>query len=151
VAWVPWQYGPFEGRWDDANGQFRVLYAGRSKLACYLEVTAQFRPDLQLLADMAAIAGDPRDDDYPETVTGAIPREWIASLLYATTIGRTEPDGVLFESRHGAGLQLYAIFERVADGDSATSPLLRNPATAALDAQDPDLLQAAEIHRLTFC
>lgn len=88
-AWVPWQDGPFEGRWDDANGQFRVLYAGRCKLACFLEVTAQFRPDLPLVAEMNAITGDPQDDAYPEPVVGVIPVEWITGrcLGSATVTG----------------------------------------------------------------
>ena len=61
-TWVPWQYGPFTGRFDDAQGQFRVLYTGSTRLACYLEVIAQFRPDPLLLAEMEAITGDPQDD-----------------------------------------------------------------------------------------
>jgi hypothetical protein len=37
---VPRQYAPFTGRYDDRNEQFRVNYAGESKLACLLEVLA---------------------------------------------------------------------------------------------------------------
>lgn len=31
-----------------------------TRLACYLEVTAQFRPDLTVLADLDAVLGDRR-------------------------------------------------------------------------------------------
>ena len=48
-AWTPWQYasddGRFPGRWDDPDGSFRTVYAGRDLLACLLEVLARFPPD----------------------------------------------------------------------------------------------------------
>lgn len=47
-AWPSWQYstdGRFPGRWDDAGGHFRTIYAGSQLLSCLLEVLACFRPD----------------------------------------------------------------------------------------------------------
>ncbi len=75
--WVPWEFARFTGRWDDARERFRVLYAGSTRLACFLEVLAQFRPDLELVAQMAAIEGDPDDDFHPTMPAGNIDRSWL--------------------------------------------------------------------------
>ena len=209
-AWVPWEYAPFHGRFDDARGQFRVLYAGTDRLACYLEVTAQFRPDLTVLAELDAVLGDPQDDGYPEPPHGLLPVEWLAArtlgsatisgtyvqiaakeslawlrprmasrlvhfnvpdldgaairstvprrltqeistLLYATqTAGGGHPDGVRFESRHGEGLTLYAIYERPSAGDTHRSRLLAATTNQALAVTDPELAEAARLHGLTI-
>ena len=29
-AWVPWEYSPFTGRWDDPEALFRTIYAASS-------------------------------------------------------------------------------------------------------------------------
>lgn len=79
-AWTPWQYaenGRFPGRWDDPTGIWRTLYAGRTRLACYLEVLARFRPDPLLAADLADIREDPADAaDYPTAPAGSLPLRW---------------------------------------------------------------------------
>lgn len=78
---MPWEFAPFNGRFDDANGQFRVLYVGATRLACFLEVTAQFRPDPGVAAELDAIVGDAEDADYPVIVIGVIPSDWRARRL----------------------------------------------------------------------
>lgn len=56
-AWTPWQYaedGRFNGRWDDPDGNWRTLYVGASRLACYLEVLAFARADPRLALNLHA-------------------------------------------------------------------------------------------------
>ena len=83
-AWTPWQYagetGGFTGRWDDPEGSFRAVYAGRELLACLLEVLARFCPDPLLVEDLAGIAED--DDDaveYPSQRPGVVPASWLSA------------------------------------------------------------------------
>ena len=60
-AWPSWQYatnGRFPGRWDDAEGNFRTIYAGSHLLSCLLEVLACFRPDPDLAAQLSDIIDD---------------------------------------------------------------------------------------------
>lgn len=76
-AWTPWQYahnGRFSGHWDDPNGTFRSLYLADTRLACYLEVLAFARPDLELAAALDDIAEDPDDErEYPTLPAGRLP------------------------------------------------------------------------------
>lgn len=71
-AWTPWQYasgGRFESRWDDRDRRFRTLYVADRLLGCLLEVLADFRPDLTVLAGLNDIDGDD-DDQYPTAAQG---------------------------------------------------------------------------------
>jgi len=62
----------------------------------------------------------------------------VASWLY----DRTDPaiDGVAFDSRHGDGLHLWAIFERPDAGNR--SPLLHDVSHVALTPETPELMTA---------
>ena len=64
--------GTFGGRFDDPEAQYRVLYASSQRLGCFLETLARFRPDLTLIAELAAIGGE--DDFVPP---GTVPPEWM--------------------------------------------------------------------------
>ncbi len=78
-AWTPWQYatdGRFEGRWDDRDGRFRTLYVANRMLGCLLEVLADFRPDLAVLAGLNDIDSDD-DDQYPTAPGGTVPVSWL--------------------------------------------------------------------------
>jgi len=92
-AWVPWEYAPFNGRFDDARGQFRVLYAGTTRLACFLEVTAQFRPDPVVAAELNVIVGNAEDAPYPVPAIGIVPADWRARR----TLGEAQIAGVYLE------------------------------------------------------
>ena len=81
----PWQYpdwsranpdGTFGNRFDDPKGNYRVLYASSTRLGCFLETLARFRPDLALYAELQAIEGE--DDFVP---AGIVPREWLSQRL----------------------------------------------------------------------
>jgi len=80
-AWTPWQYatdGRFQGRWDDNEGRFRTLYVADRLLGCLLEVLADFRPDLTVVAALHDIdGGDDDDAQYPTAIGGTVPRSWL--------------------------------------------------------------------------
>lgn len=85
-AWVDRQYAG-HNRWDDADGVFRTIYAGDSLYACYVEVLAYARPDVN--ADgtdlLSGITENPQDAvEYPVRAAGTIPREWISGRMVAT-------------------------------------------------------------------
>lgn len=81
----PWQYPDwslanqdrtFGNRFDDPNGEYRVLYASSMRLGCFLETLARYRPDLALYAELREIAGE--DDFVP---AGIVPREWLCNRM----------------------------------------------------------------------
>src|SRR5699024_6819743 len=88
--WTPWQYGPFVGRWDDPRGEYRMLYAAESMFTAYVEVLAQFRPDVSWLAEVEQVEGDEGDGEYPSIAPGVVGYAWVAarSLGQATLVGR---------------------------------------------------------------
>jgi len=77
----PWQYPDwsranpdrtFGNRFDDPDGEYRVLYASSAPLGCFLETLARYRPDLTLYAELQEITGE--NDFIPP---GTVPREWL--------------------------------------------------------------------------
>lgn len=198
-AWVGWEWaseGRFPGRWDDAEGNFRTVYAGSSLLGCLLELLADFRADPLLESEMGQIAEDPQDAAaFPTVPAGVVDPEWLtprvgatarltgrfaavtaaqslaglhpefvgqalrlglrdfdaaalkdarareltqhlASYLYATTA----LDGVVFQSRHGDDITLWAVFER--PGDHPISPCLSDITHHQLGTDQPDVVRA---------
>jgi len=63
--------GTFGNRFDDPQGNYRVLYAATQRVSCFVETLARFRPDLSLIAELQAIAGE---DDY--VPLGTVPSDW---------------------------------------------------------------------------
>jgi hypothetical protein len=85
-AWPDWAYahedGTFGNRYDDPLGEYRVLYAARPRLGAFAETLARFRPDLELAAELAQIAGDAGDAGFPAPLAaGAVPVEWCATRV----------------------------------------------------------------------
>jgi len=89
----PWQYPDwsranqdrtFGNRFDDPNGEYRVLYASSMRLGCFFETLARYRPDLELYAELRGIAGD--EDFVP---MGIVPREWLDNRM----IGSAQAQG----------------------------------------------------------
>jgi hypothetical protein len=77
----PWQYPDwsranpdrtFGNRFDDPNGDYRVIYASSARLGCFLETLARYRPDMAVYAELNEIEG--ADDFVP---AGVVPREWL--------------------------------------------------------------------------
>jgi hypothetical protein len=78
-AWPDWAHahadGTFGNRFDDPRGLYRVLYATSQRVGTFVECLASFRPDLQVVAELAAIAGEAGDDE--PIAPGVVPREWV--------------------------------------------------------------------------
>ncbi len=73
----------------------------------------------------------------------------IAAWLYDQTAPDGAPlAGVQFVSRHGDGLNLWAVFER--PGDDDVSARLRELESEPVDADDAELRAAMRIHRLQW-
>lgn len=88
-AWSGWEYarndGRFGGRWDDANGEFRTIYAASTMLGCLLEVLAPLRPDPALALELDAIVEDEQDAaDFPTVAAGVLGQAWLASRRVGT-------------------------------------------------------------------
>lgn len=87
-AWVGWEWaseGRFPGRWDDAEGNFRTVYAGSSLLGCLLELLADFRVDPLLEDDLGQIVEDPEDAAaFPTGPAGVVDPAWLAARVGAT-------------------------------------------------------------------
>jgi hypothetical protein len=77
-AFADWRFagpgGTFPGRWDDANGRYRVIYACSQRLGAFLETLAQFQADPSIIAEYEAMDVLEVDDD---TITpGSVPASW---------------------------------------------------------------------------
>lgn len=82
-AWTDWVYaapdGRFNGRWDDAYGRYRVLYASSQRFGVFVESLAQFRPDPHILAEYEQIEGS--DDHEDALPPGVVPRRWCSERV----------------------------------------------------------------------
>ncbi len=89
-GWTPWQYaenGVFSGRWDDPVGRWRTLYVGDTRLACFLEVLAPFRPDPAIAEELAVIDVEAGDAAlYPTAAAGSLPISWLVPRLVGEAI-----------------------------------------------------------------
>lgn len=73
----------------------------------------------------------------------------IAAWLYDLHEGSAQIfDGVQFESRHGDGLVLWAVFEREKDPDVSTC--ITDVHLVTLDRDHPDLVEAFRLHQLAW-
>jgi hypothetical protein len=93
------------------------------------------------LADLDAAA---IRDSRPRALTQAI-SAWFYTLR--TPDGKPL-NGVLFQSRHGDGLWLWAVYER--DRAAAYPPEAGQDAAAPITTDDPQLLEAMRLHHLTW-
>ncbi len=60
------------GRFDDPARRFRVLYVAKQRRACFAEILAAFRPDLEVIAARRDETGKLELDEQP-----AIPAGWL--------------------------------------------------------------------------
>jgi hypothetical protein len=116
-SWTPWEFAPsggtFGGRWDDPDGTYRVVYAGASAFACYVEVPARFRPDAALISGRGAIIGCPEDEHYPTVAPGLVPRSWSTPRR----LGEAELTGRFVDVQHFNSIaQLRLLFVQRALG-----------------------------------
>lgn len=93
------------------------------------------------LADLDAAA---IRDSRPRALTRAI-----AAWLYTLRTPDGKPlNGIQFESRHGDGLLLWAVYER--DCAAPNPPEVSQDASAPIATDDPQLLEAMRLHHLAW-
>ena len=81
-------------------------------------------------------------DSGPRALTQQVGR-----FIYQLSFGESVPfDGVRFLSRHGADLELWAVFER--SDDQARSRHLDHVSTATIDPADSEVVRALRLHSL---
>jgi hypothetical protein len=97
-VWPDWAYadpdGTFGNRFDDPLGIYRVLYASTQRLATFVECLAYFRPDPEVIAGLAQIAGAADPDEPP--AAGLVPREWVS----VRCVGAGRPTGRYVDVGH---------------------------------------------------
>jgi hypothetical protein len=87
-TWTELKYSG-QGRWDDPERRYAVLYASGSVFGAYLESLSQFQPDLELVAQLKQIRKNAAG--LRATVTSArVPEDWRRQRLLA----RGAPEGV---------------------------------------------------------
>lgn len=85
-AWIDYRYAGGQ-RWDDSGNEFRTIYAADSLYACFVEILAHLRPDLNddgspLLSD---IVEDPEDaTEFPVPAAGTVDRPWLSGKMAAS-------------------------------------------------------------------
>lgn len=100
-AWPDWTYADddltFGNRYDDPRGEYRVLYASGQRQGAFAETLARFRADLEIVAAIELIQGDPEDEAFSTTIpSGVVPAEW----LDVRAIGTASHDGLFVEVGH---------------------------------------------------
>jgi hypothetical protein len=78
--WPDWSYvsadGTFGNRYDDPEGQYRVLYASSERQATFRESLARYRADPAVVAAEISTADD---KDAPASIpAGVVPGSWLA-------------------------------------------------------------------------
>jgi hypothetical protein len=120
-AWPDWLRAShdrtFGNRFDDPHGDYRVLYAGSTRLGAFVEVLARFRPDPHVAAELAKMSGDAKGALPP----GHLDPRWLA----VRRIGSANVAGRFAEIGHSDSL---AGLER------ALAPRLAHYGLASLDA-----------------
>lgn len=85
--WPDWSYagpdGTFGNRFDDPEGQYRVLYASAERETTFRECLARFRPDPAIVA--AEIADNDGDENSPRTQpAGRVALSWLQTRRIGT-------------------------------------------------------------------
>ena len=85
--WPDWSYaspdGTFGNRFDDPEGQYRVLYASAERETTFRECLARFRPDPAIVA--AEIAENDDDENSPRTLpAGRVALTWLQNRRIET-------------------------------------------------------------------
>jgi hypothetical protein len=84
--WPDWSYvsadGTFGNRYDDPEGQYRVLYASSERQATFRESLARYRADPAVAAAEISTADD---EDAPVSIpAGVVPAGWLARRRMGT-------------------------------------------------------------------
>ena len=101
--WPDWSYaspdGTFGNRFDDPEGQYRVLYASAERETTFRECLARFRPDPAIVA--AEIVENDDDENSPRTLpAGRVALSWMQNRR----IGTGRLIGVFCDVGHSASI-----------------------------------------------
>ncbi len=81
---VDWAFadrrGRFDGRWDDPQGSYRVLYAATSRFGAFVEALGPFRADPAVVAGLAEIVDD-GPAPTPVVAPGGLPLSWASARV----------------------------------------------------------------------
>lgn len=85
-----WSYaggdGRFDGRWDDPDGSYRVLYVSTSQFGAFVEALGDFRVDPEVAAGLKGIVTDAPDE--PMAVPpGHVPLSWASGRVVGKASG----------------------------------------------------------------
>lgn len=129
--WPDWSFagedGTFGNRFDDPEGEYRVLYASSERQTALRECLARFRPDPAVVA--AAI--EENDETAPPTLpAGNVPVSWLRNRLMGTgrlagafcDIGHSDSLSARCRRRRRARMPL----RKVVDTQSALEAWLRS-------------------------
>jgi hypothetical protein len=112
-AFTDWVYagkdGTFGGRWDDANGRYRVIYASSQRLGAFLEALAKFRPDPSVISEYQTIEVVDGDEDGSS-------RHRAADLVPGTRGNDWGDDGRPWSLRSPRVLQDFATLDLLSGG-----------------------------------
>lgn len=78
LVWPDWRFVG-GSRFDDPQDRFRVLYLAEQRVGGFVESLARFRPDLDLLARLAAVTGTTAPLPTP-----VVPADWYTRRLVGT-------------------------------------------------------------------
>lgn len=158
-AWSGWQYatnGRFPGRWDDADGNFRTIYAGSNLLSSLLEVLAHFRRDAHLAAELQDIDEDDQDRHaYSSIEPGLVPLQWLDPRSIATgtltgtfcVVASSETVATLYPNFIGQALSLgLTDFDAAALKDARPRQLTQSVATWLYENADVDGVSFSSRH-----
>jgi hypothetical protein len=102
-AWPDWRFagpdGTFGHRFDDPNGEYRVLYASSQRFGAFVEALAPYRPHPALLESRRQLRGTgPAEGLAP----GTVPADWLATRA----IAEARPAGAFADVGHSRSLRL---------------------------------------------
>jgi hypothetical protein len=127
-----------------SSAQLSGVYAALTRSGSLATVRARFGPLAVRLGLGDVDAGGLKLVDARE-LTQAVAR-WLYDL--PTASGSPVVSGVRFDSRHGDGLALWAVFEQ--PGEPPVSPRVSDITDRPLDSGDPALTEAFALHRLSW-
>ncbi|WP_375489195.1 RES domain-containing protein [uncultured Mycobacterium sp.] len=125
------------------SGRVSGVFAVPGHRASLAALRGRFLPPARALG-LADLDGAAIRDSRPRALTQAI-----AAWLYALRTPDGAPlNGIQFESRHGDGLTLWSVYER--DPAAASPPEIEQEAAEPIAPDDPQLLEAMRLHRLSW-
>lgn len=91
-----WKYGPFDGRWDDPRGTYRVRYVAFGRFGAFVERTVRYRSSLAVLESLNTSAGS--------VPVPGLPNDWFQTNTVGTAIVDYPSDNGLIDFATAEGI-----------------------------------------------